>query len=212
MPYLGNRPTATPIQSSDLADGIVTNAKLGTDISAAKLTAGTLPDARFPATLPALNGTNLTNVGELNTPCFYATMSAHQNLSDNISAKVEFNQTSFATTGTYDTSNYRFTPGVAGIYQFHICVVGDSQATANLYAHKVYLFKNGSSISHQSDGVTFNFVDNYARQAPITHNLTDTSDADDYYEVYVQVNDTTSNPRAFRYGSYFSAFRIGSSA
>ena len=62
MPYLGNRPTATPIQSSDLADGIVTNAKLGTDISAAKLTAGTLPDARFPATLPALNGSNLTNI------------------------------------------------------------------------------------------------------------------------------------------------------
>ena len=62
MGYLGNQPTAVPIQSSDLADGIVTNAKLGTDISAAKLTAGTLADARFPATLPALNGSNLTNI------------------------------------------------------------------------------------------------------------------------------------------------------
>ena len=62
MGYLGNIPTAVPIQSSDLADGIVTNAKLGTDISAAKLTAGTLADARFPATLPALNGSNLTNI------------------------------------------------------------------------------------------------------------------------------------------------------
>ena len=62
MPYLGNQPTAVPIQSSDLADGIVTNAKLGTDISAAKLTAGTLADARFPATLPALNGSALTNL------------------------------------------------------------------------------------------------------------------------------------------------------
>lgn len=40
----------------------VTNDKLGTDISAAKLTAGTIPDARFPATLPAANGSALTNL------------------------------------------------------------------------------------------------------------------------------------------------------
>ena len=68
MGYLGNIPTAVPIQSSDLADGIVTNAKLGTDISAAKLTAGTLADARFPATLPAISGANLTGIsgGKIN--------------------------------------------------------------------------------------------------------------------------------------------------
>ena len=62
MGYLGNIPTAVPIQSSDLADGIVSNAKLGTDISAAKLVAGTLADARFPATLPSISGANLTNL------------------------------------------------------------------------------------------------------------------------------------------------------
>mgnify|MGYP003131387450 FL=1 len=62
MSYFGAAPTAKPLTSSDLEDGIVTNAKLGTDISAAKLTAGTLADARFPATLPALNGSNLTNI------------------------------------------------------------------------------------------------------------------------------------------------------
>ena len=32
------------------------------DISAAKLTSGTLPDARFPAALPAISGANLTNL------------------------------------------------------------------------------------------------------------------------------------------------------
>tara|TARA_R100001440_G_scaffold4360_1_gene9942 strand:- start:345 stop:1031 length:687 start_codon:yes stop_codon:yes gene_type:complete len=80
MPYLGNQPTAVPIQSSDLADGIISNAKLGTDISAAKLTAGTIPNARYgtptfaatnltgiPAanltgTLPAISGANLTGI------------------------------------------------------------------------------------------------------------------------------------------------------
>ena len=140
-------------------------------------------------------------------------MSAHQSLSDNVSAKVAFNQTSFATSGTYDTSNYRFTPGVAGNYMFNICVVGDSQATANLYAHKIYFFKNGSAVgAGGGDGITFNFVDNYVRQAPIYFDMSVTSDADDYFEVYAQVNDTSGTPQVFKYGSYFSAFRISESA
>ena len=150
---------------------------------------------------------------ESNNPSFFATMSAHQSLSDNVSAKVAFNQTSFATSGTYDTSNYRFTPGVAGNYMFNICVVGDSQATANLYAHKIYFFKNGSAVgAGGGDGITFNFVDNYVRQAPIYFDMSVTSDADDYFEVYAQVNDTSGTPQVFKYGSYFSAFRISESA
>ena len=155
----------------------------------------------------------VAGAGENNTPCFYATMSSHQNLSDNVSAKVEFNQTSFATSGTYDTSNYRFTPGVAGNYLFNICVVGDSQATANLYANKIYLFKNGSDASAGGgDGITNNYVDNYPRQHAIYLNMSIASDADDYFEVYAQINDTSGTPQVFRYGSYFSAFRISASA
>ena len=150
---------------------------------------------------------------ESNNPSFFADMSAHQSLSDNVSAKVAFNQTSFATSGTYDTSNYRFTPGVAGNYLFNICVVGDSQATANLYANKIYLFKNGSDVSAGgSDGITNNYVDNYPRQHAIYLNMSIASDADDYFEVYAQVNDTSGTPQVFRYGSYFSAFRISGSA
>ena len=50
------------VKTAKLDDLAVTNAKLGTDISADKLTAGTLPDARFPATLPAVSGANLTGI------------------------------------------------------------------------------------------------------------------------------------------------------
>ena len=166
----------------------------------------------IPSGVTIANAGTATGFGEVNNPSFYAYMSAHQSLSDNVSAKVAFNTTLIATSGTYNTSTYRFTPGVAGNYMFSICVVGDSQAASNLYAHKIYLFKNGGGISHQSDGVTFNFDSNYPRQAPITHNICDTANTTDYYEVYVQVNDTSSTPQAFRYGSFFSAFKIGSSA
>ena len=54
----------TKVTSGGVTDSSITNAKLGTDISAAKLATGTIPDARFPATLPAISGVNLTNVGE----------------------------------------------------------------------------------------------------------------------------------------------------
>ena len=59
----------------------VTNTKLGTDISAAIL-AGTLPNARFPATLPALNGSNLTNLdaGKILQINIFSTVSASSTL------------------------------------------------------------------------------------------------------------------------------------
>jgi len=50
------------ILKRSIEDGAVSNDKLGTDISADKLTAGTLPDGRFPATLPAVSGANLTGI------------------------------------------------------------------------------------------------------------------------------------------------------
>jgi len=54
------------VETAKITAANVTNAKLGTDISAAKLTAGTVPDARFPATLPAASGANLTNLNATN--------------------------------------------------------------------------------------------------------------------------------------------------
>ena len=54
----------TKVTSGGVTDSSITNAKLGTDISAAKLATGIIPDARFPATLPAISGANLTNIGE----------------------------------------------------------------------------------------------------------------------------------------------------
>ena len=49
------------------------NSKIGnlgiSDLSADKLNTGTLPDGRFPATLPAVSGANLTNL-PINFPTF----------------------------------------------------------------------------------------------------------------------------------------------
>ena len=50
------------VDERSITDGAVSNSKLGTDISADKLTTGTLPDGRFPSTLPAVSGANLTGI------------------------------------------------------------------------------------------------------------------------------------------------------
>ena len=49
--------------TSTQADAIVANtAKVTNSTSASDLTSGTLPDARFPSTLPAISGANLTGI------------------------------------------------------------------------------------------------------------------------------------------------------
>tara|TARA_R100001443_G_C3338404_1_gene173916 strand:- start:180 stop:1016 length:837 start_codon:yes stop_codon:yes gene_type:complete len=108
MGYIGSKPAEAPLTTSQLQDGLVTsaklandavetakvkdinvtNAKLGTDISAAKLTAGTLPDGRFPAVLPAVSGANLTNIVSLPT------------ISSIAPSAIENTQTAIVLTGT----------------------------------------------------------------------------------------------------------------
>ena len=55
-----------------------------------------------------------------NTPCFSATIgSGLTNQSNNVAIKIPFNTATFNQGGgTFDTSNYRYTPGVAGVYMF----------------------------------------------------------------------------------------------
>ena len=48
------------VVAAEIADGTITDAKIGA-LNASKLT-GTIADARFPATLPAVSGANLTNL------------------------------------------------------------------------------------------------------------------------------------------------------
>ena len=58
-----------------------------------------------------------------NTPMFEAVMSANQALGNGSTTKIQFNTERFDTNGNYDHStNYRFTPTVAGNYQFDVSV------------------------------------------------------------------------------------------
>jgi hypothetical protein len=111
----------------------VTGSTSGTLAIAATAVAGT-----NTATFPAATGTVMVSG---NMPAFSVYLSANQTVSANTFTKVAFNTEEFDTNNNFDSStNYRFTPTVAGYYQinFVLCLL----TGANTVISSIY--KNGS--------------------------------------------------------------------
>ena len=100
---------------------------------------------------PSVAGTNTltlptaTATLAFNGPAFRAYATGGQSVSNLTFAKVQFNNESFDTANCFDsTTNYRFTPNVAGYYQINgVCAFNGS---ASGYA-TVTIYKNGSNIN-----------------------------------------------------------------
>ena len=82
------------------------------------------------------NGVTLGTYG--NIPAFRAYMSSAQTLSNATLTKLNFNSVLHDTNSNYNTTNYRFTPTVAGFYFTGTNIY--TSATA-----QVYIYKNGIS-------------------------------------------------------------------
>jgi len=135
--------------------------------------------------IPTVSSIQLTNA-----PAFEAQRSGNQTISDNSNTKVEFNSEIFDSDSKYDHStNYRFTPTVAGKYFVYanigISAEGDAQLQ-NIYA---MLYKNGS----QAKASHFNFAGNNIRFATGSVSGILTLDSDDYVEAYVQCADSSGS-------------------
>lgn len=74
-----------------------------------------------------------------NGPAFSVYASAIQGLTTGVSAKVNLNAEEFDTNNNFDTTNYRFTPTVAGYYQFYGSVYVTTAAIT-----EAVIYKNGS--------------------------------------------------------------------
>ena len=65
----------------------------------------------------------LNNAALKNTPAFSAYAGSDQSgLTDDTYTKLAMNTEFYDTDSKYDTSNYRFTPGIAGKYNFGACI------------------------------------------------------------------------------------------
>ena len=92
-------------------------------------------------------------------PAFSATSSANQSASSGVYTKLILDTEQFDTNSNFDnTTNYRFTPTVAGYYQINGTLISPSNATST----SVVIYKNGSQyvstvVYHPSVGVTQRF-------------------------------------------------------
>ena len=142
------------------------------------ITAGGLPDAII--TQPEL-ATNVAGTG----PAFSAYQSTLQSVSIGVYTKVQLQTEEFDTNSNFDsTTNYRFTPTVAGYYQINGCVTAPSAAGGAYFIPAIY--KNGSVYK-------IGFISTAAGpyQASV-NSLVYLNGSTDYVELYVQQNYSTA--------------------
>ena len=127
-----------------------------------------------------INGTAGTGIG-VNTPIFRATVNGTQTIPNATYTKIEFDTEVFDPQSTYDTSNYRFTPAVAGYY-----FIGARVRTAidNDFGYfGCLIYKNGSAIADSNNA--------HRHYDSVSTSVIDLADDNDYYEVFTYHNKGT---------------------
>ena len=161
-------------------------------------------------TLLTSDGSGNLTTQKINFPAFEVYVSPDQSLSDNVNTKIQFNQITYDTGGYYDnTTNFRYTPLVAGKYYFYAQVLADALGGSDLRRVQLFIRKNGSNIKSSS----FMMETNRLRQAtPFIAVQIEMNGTTDYIETFTQIDDNSGSPniesgvRASSMGGY----RIGS--
>lgn len=79
------------------------------------------------------------------TPAFSVYQGTQQSVTSNVHTKVAFTVENFDTANCFDsTTNYRFTPTIAGYYQINLIVFGTGNTMAYSYTS---IYKNGTGYS-----------------------------------------------------------------
>ena len=216
-----NAPGAGSVGTAQLANDAVTLAKMapGTDGNIISYDASGNP----VAVATGNDGQVLTSAGAgappvfetpvsaANTPAFEAYLggSGGQALSNDTVTKVQFQTELYDTNNTYDnSSNYRFTPGVAGKYFIYASLLYDTSGNDQLGPHYIYFKKNGSYVLQN----LCNPGTHYFRQNFLFSSAVVDSDDNDYFEVFARVNTVSGSgqllesdtqwTRATKFGAY----------
>ena len=136
---------------------------MATVINAGQTALTVTPDATGQLTLQANGVTALTanttgylnfakqpTIGGVEWPAFSVyTNDSSGYFNNGTAAKVRFNVENFDTNNCYDTSNYRFTPNVAGYYNFTCKILNNFAPPGQII---LYLYKNGNTLAelHQT--------------------------------------------------------------
>jgi hypothetical protein len=145
-----------------------------------------------------------------NYPSFFASLSANQTgLTDNVYTKAQCDTEILDTDGYYDNStNYRFTPLVAGKYYVYGQVTGDT-SNSNLVSFDSALYKNGSLLQNSYSIGSNNYG---ATESQSIQSIVDMNGTTDYLELFGRVNVVSGSTIVFFGGNQltsFGAYRIG---
>jgi len=142
------------------------------------------------------------------TPAFAAVPSSSTATAHNTYTKVQCDTETFDSDGTYDnSSNYRFTPAVAGKYFIYGMVAqGSGTGVNNMERQYTAIYKNGSKVVQTAhDGRNNAFGDTFSGTCAIILDL----DGDDYVELYTKPLDGGSaNCNYYTDSTCFGGFRI----
>ena len=145
----------------------------------------------------------------MNTPSFHAHASGNISMSDNTLTKITFSSEDYDTSSTYDnSSNYRFTPGIAEKYFLYYKVVMETGANNNNVEFcEGHIYKNGSTISKM---MTDFRDDKDGRTMTVLGSSVVESDADDYFEIYALMNHDAGSAVAAggEHEAFFGGFRM----
>ena len=124
--------------STSGAGGVITTAD---NTGILQLKSGGTTIATVSSTGLALNTGNITLPSGA-APAFYAYLGSQQSISANTNTKIALSSELFDTSNCFDSStNYRFTPTVAGYYQ----ILGNARIISSAASNKVlHIYKNGN--------------------------------------------------------------------
>jgi hypothetical protein len=152
-------------------------------VSSSNLAAlSTIPSTAGNITVPAVTGTMMVS-GNMPAVFAYGTTNA-QSIPTGTPTKIILNAELFDTNNCFDsTTNYRFTPNVAGYYQISFATQFDYLGASRGW---VYLYKNGSSFIFQEQ--PNNSASSTYPSLMLTNCLVYANGTTDYFEIYVQQN------------------------
>tara|TARA_B100001939_G_scaffold550_1_gene525 strand:+ start:2742 stop:3326 length:585 start_codon:yes stop_codon:yes gene_type:complete len=175
----------------------------------------TLGDSGDTFTIPSgvtitNNGTQ-TGFGGTNTPAFHAYLSSAQTgVSDGVLTKCQFNTEKFDTDNCYDNStNYRFTPNVAGKYYVYTLISANALSASNVSLYLIQIRKNGGAITQGT--VDYRNNANAYIGASMSALVVEMNGTSDYLEAFAHIDTANNHALQFQGGeqeTYFGAYRI----
>jgi hypothetical protein len=194
------------------SDDTVTAAKLNNDIISGTTALTSEPDTTDELLISDAGTLKRIDYSLIsNRPAFEAVLSAHQSINDDATDKVQADTEILDTDSCYDNStNYRFTPNVAGKYFVYARVLIDDGAGA-LRQSICLLFKNGSEIARAN----LNFDENSSSEGEggsITLNtIVDMNGSSDYLELFAELDSNdggSANVQGANRKTGFGAFKL----